>query len=112
MRNWGILVTIFYFLVVTFLLLPEVPFIAGEDWEFEPNDYKDWILWVWIGVLVLGQALLLFLSVDTSQKKLKPRQHVIVSLATITLMIALLTLAASVSLMAVNRPGFSGDSNS
>ena len=101
MRNWGILVTIFYFLVVTLLLLPGVPFIAGEDWEFpEPSDYTDWILWVWIGVLVLGQALLLFLSVDTSRKKLKPRQHVIVSLATITLMIALLTLAASVSFMA------------
>lgn len=103
MRKWGVLITCFYFFVVACLLIPAALTIATyhpgtlKEWL---EVYHDWLLWIWIGILVGGEALLLFISVDSSQKRLKPRQHVLASLAMIALMVALLTFAGALSLLA------------
>jgi hypothetical protein len=55
--------------------------------------------------LVCGQALLLFLRVDTSFKKLKPRAHILVSSAIAAFFLAILTFAGVASV----RVGFKGD---
>ena len=99
MRNWGIVITVFYALVVVCLLLPGGLFLAGQPGFFDlsgsyGNFLAHWLTWIWIAILVAGQALLLFLSVDTSRKRLKPRQHVLVSLAAAALLLALLAYAA------------------
>lgn len=60
--------------------------------------YHEWLVWLWIGILVGGEALLLFLSVETSRKKLRPRQHVLVSVLLIALLTALLAFAGILSL--------------
>lgn len=103
MKKWGTLITCFYFFVVACLLIPGALTIAKitpgtlKEWL---EVYHEWLLWVWIGILVGGEALLLFLSVDSSQKRLKPRQHVLASVAMIALMVALLTFAGVISLLA------------
>ena len=103
MKKWGMLITGFYFCVVAGLLAPGIlmlnkhPPSTLTEWL---NIYHNWLLWIWIGILVGGEALLLFLSVDASQKRLKPRQHVLASVAVIALMVALLMFAGALSLFA------------
>lgn len=106
MRKWGVLVTGFYFVVVAGLLLPGAVVLVRREFpdaitlETWLGVYQEWMVWLWIGLLVGGEALLLFLSVDASHKRLQPRQHALASVALIALMVALLTFAAAVSLVA------------
>lgn len=101
MRRWGIIITSFYGLVVVTLIVPVVWMISVEfDWGDIFNIYRFWMTWVWVGILVGGQALLLLVSVDSPWKRLKPRQHIWVTVGTIALLIGILTSAAVVSLLA------------
>lgn len=110
MRNWGIVVTAFYALALMGLLVPGGLLLAAwpdipDLLDFYGSSLTIWLTWVWIVILVGGQALLLFLSVDTSRKKLKPRQHVLISISTAALLFALLALCGIWTLVA----GFIGD---
>lgn len=106
MRNWGFVITAFYALTVMGLLVPGSYLIAGSwSWHNVQEFYSEWLVWIAILILVGGQVLLLFLSVDTSQKRLTPRTHVAVSFATAALLMALLAFAAVWSLAI----GFFGD---
>lgn len=103
MRKWGILISVFYALVVIFLLLPAAIFLAGEDSKL-PAIVTDMgkaageaLIWLPVLVVLIGQALLLFLSVDTSQKRLKPRAHILVSVAVTAMLLGLLTTAIVLS---------------
>jgi hypothetical protein len=104
MRKWGILITIFYAVIVVGVLIPGAGLIVGtpESWEEFARGlretYQEWLLWVPIGILVCGEALLLFLSVDTTQKRLKPRAHILVSCAVAGILTALLVSAVIWSL--------------
>lgn len=102
MRKWGIWITTFYFLIVVGLILPGIGFLM-KDRPYTITEwlgiYHDWLVWLWVVILVGGEALLLFLSVDLSLKRLRPRQHVLASVALVTLMVALLVFAGIVSLL-------------
>ena len=106
MRNWGILITLFYALVLVCLLLPGGLLLSGI---FDVPELLEvlahWLTWIWIAILIGSQALLLFLSVDTSRKKLKPRQHILVSVSTAAILFALLVFAGIWALLG----GFVGD---
>jgi hypothetical protein len=56
------------------------------------------IVWLPIAVVLCGQVVLLFLSADTSQKRLKPRAPIMVSYTVTAMLFALLTFAAFCSL--------------
>jgi len=101
--KWGTVVSIFYALIVLGLLVPGAVFLAGyshwpELYAGVKGTYKEWAVWIPIAVVLSGQALLLFLSVDTSQKRLKPRAHILVSCIVTAMLCALLTFAAICSL--------------
>jgi uncharacterized membrane protein len=108
-RNWGIVITLFYALVLLCLLLPGGLLLTGQSVSELLRSYGESftqsLTWVWIAILVGSQILLLFLSVDTSRKKLKPRQHVLVSVLTAALLFALLAYAAMWAFVG----GFTGD---
>jgi len=99
MKNWWIVVSAFYTLAVIFLITPLV-------WNFalpEPTFYElspDPLFWIWVAILVGGQAVLLFLSVDSSRRILRPRQHILISIGIVAILVALLTQAAVYSLLA------------
>jgi hypothetical protein len=101
MRNWGIVVTAFYAIVLS-LLTPGVFVAALPDWRFQlyVGSFEFWGFWLWLAILVGGEAILLFLSVDTSAKRLRPRQHILLSAATVALLVALLLQAAAYSILA------------
>ena len=91
MRKWGAVITLFYALVVLLLIVPGAVWIAkGELLVI----YKQWIAWFPIVIVIAGQALLLFLTVDTSFQRLKPRAHILVSCAVAGTLWALLSGAA------------------
>ena len=80
MRNWGIVVTAFYAIVVLLLLGFGIVLLAEDWWGLDPNYQSDMNELVVISLiptafLVCGQVLLLFLSVDTSWRRLKPQRH-------------------------------------
>ncbi len=100
MRKWGIVISVFYAVIVCAMLVPAGICLAGvkdplgtllskDMIEF----YGEWLAWVPVIALVAGQAILLFLSVDTSFKKLNPRAHVAVSVVVASMLFALLAFA-------------------
>jgi len=101
MRKWGILITAFYALILVILIIPGLLVMSGVwSWSTILDIYSHWLPWVCIGILIGGQAALLLVSVDTSWKRLKPRQHIWVSIATVALLSGILIFAAVVSLFA------------
>lgn len=115
MRKWGILISVFYALIVVGLLLPGMIFLFGGDYSKSVSEFKDgvgdafgsWIVWIVIAILLSGQALLLFLSVDTSRKRLKPRAHIATSVIVTSALLALLALAMIFSIgVGVGRDKF------
>jgi hypothetical protein len=107
MRKWGIVISVFYAVIVLGILFPLVygPLAAG-GWPFAGGFLKglvgfyeeDSIVWIPIAIVLSGQALLLFLSVDTSFKKLKPRAHVAVTSVIASMLFALLAFLAICSI--------------
>jgi len=101
MRKWGIIITTFYALIVVILIIPGLLVMWGvPSWSDLLDIYRHWLLWVCIGILIGGQAALLLVSVDTSWKRLKPRQHIWISIATVALLSGILTFAVISSLFA------------
>ncbi len=119
MRKWGIVVSVFYAVIVIGLLGPaglilagDTPLLKGAFWQDLLSMYEaqmSWLAWVPIAAVVAGQTALLFLSVDTSFKKLKPRMHVAVSATVTSMLFALLTFAVVISLDAAIRGGNFGN---
>ncbi len=111
MRKWGVVITLFYALIIVTLVFPGLlllirDYSSWEDFRHQLlQTYAVWGTWIPVVILVCSQALLLFLRVDTSFKKLKPRAHILVSAAITAFFLALLTLAGVASL----RVGFKGD---
>jgi hypothetical protein len=106
MRRWGIVLSVFYAVIVVGLLVPGGVFITGavggNGFESLPQGVREvlanWLISVIVATMLLSQALLLFLSVDTSQKRLKPQTQVWVSCAVAGALSALLAWSAVFSL--------------
>ena len=108
MRRWGIVITTLYAAVVTGFLAPFIVWQWGVEtsWTevyqvvFSLSDQQGILVLTapWVVLLVGGHAALLFLSVDTSHRRLKPRRHLAYSAATVGAALALLTFSAVSSL--------------
>jgi hypothetical protein len=93
MKKWGLVVTLFFIAVVVLLLVPAAVLLAlrtPSAYDFAAA-YRNWFIWICVGVVVLGEILLLWLRVDTTQRRLKPRTHILVSVVTTALLMAILT---------------------
>jgi hypothetical protein len=105
MRKWGIVISVFYAVIVLGILVPAAIRLAGWDIalssDFHQNLqdlYSMWLSWILIAAVLAGQALLLFVSVDTTQKRLKPRTHIAISITVSSMLFGLLSLAAIFSI--------------
>jgi len=105
MRKWGIVISAFYALILLGLIVPAVILFSGRDFDSWAKffssvreTYQDWFFWVPAGAILLSQAFPLFLSVDTSQKRLKPQTHILVSVTLGAILTALLSSAVIWSL--------------
>jgi hypothetical protein len=100
MRRWGMVISAFYALILLVLLLPVFLLLAQSQYyslsQFLSDlaeTYGVWETWVVLAVLCSGQALLLFLSVDTTQRRLKPRAHIFLTCLAASSLTAVLTFA-------------------
>jgi hypothetical protein len=101
MRKWGIVITVVYTLIVLGLLAPGAIWVMGGDnatWSLLTANlelvYASWLFWLPVGMVVCGEAALLFLRVDTSRQRLRPRAHIAISGTVAAGLTALLTAAA------------------
>jgi hypothetical protein len=106
MRKWGIVVTAFYVLILAFLLLPAFILLVGGEPSPLPHlgeavvrDLGSWDTWALLLAVAAGQVLLLFLSVDTSRKRLKPRTHLLTTTILTGLFLTILCFAAILSVV-------------
>jgi hypothetical protein len=99
MRKWGIAISAFYVLILLGLILPAFVFFVqgpptiGSFRQGLLKAYQSVVFWVPLVIFISGQALLLFLSVDTSFRRLKPRAHIAVSCLVAALLMSVLTTA-------------------
>jgi len=92
------MLAVLYALIVVGMLIPGGVFLSGVSenggaskfLDDLGDGYKDGLVWVFTSMVVVSQALLLFLSVDTSQKRLKPQAHIWVSCAVASALTALM----------------------
>ena len=93
MKNWGLVVIVFYAIIVLILLLPAVPLgVALSTGIDNGTILRHWALWACAAVVIAGEVLLLWLSVDTSHKRLKPRTHILFSVGSAALFMTILTV--------------------
>lgn len=100
MRKWGSVVSLFYAAAVILLLIPLGVALVG-NWKTASElhsyifqTYRYWATWICVAVLVFGQILLLVLSVDLTQRRLKPRTHILISAVTSGLFLMILSSLA------------------
>ena len=106
MRRWGLVISLFYAASVLGILVPVAVFLSGASdqtgWNGLVNQvqgvFATGIIWILIVIILGSQILLLFLSVDTSFKKLKPRMHIWVSCAVVGALTALMMFGILLSL--------------
>ena len=104
MRKWGLVVSLFYAATVVLLLVPFAVALVG-NWKTAADlhshiveTYSYWATWVVVAVFVFGQVLLLVLSVDLTQRRLKPRTHVLISAVISGLFLAIISSLTILSL--------------
>ncbi|MEE9265977.1 MAG: hypothetical protein V3V86_04530 [Gammaproteobacteria bacterium] len=102
-RRGGVIISGFYAAVIfgllmpSFLVISRLPLKKGQGfewWHVYPADAGSIVVVMFGLILVGGQALLLFLSVDTSWRRLKPRRHIAASAALTGFFTALLASSA------------------
>ena len=82
MKRWAVLTVFLYALALIFLTLPTM-FIAFANWGLKDGNFKikdalelylQWGYWLWLVVMVAGQALLLLLPINIAERRLPARR--------------------------------------
>lgn len=108
-RRWGVIVSAYYGVILVVLLIPAAHYLGfGSETESLSSVYDKimpalfdleaivgggWIGWVGVAILVSGQMLLLGVTVDASQRRLRPQRRLIYSVVATTIAVGALTLA-------------------
>jgi hypothetical protein len=112
MGRWGVVMSVVYALVVVGVLVPGAVFQSGgsnSTWSWGPflnelgSSYRSWLLWIPIVMVLAGQVLLLFLSVNTRWRRFKLQRHVATACAVACGLTALLASSAIWSVGAALR---------
>lgn len=99
MRRWGVAISVVYAVILVGLLVPLGVGLFGAKnvSELFEGIIGTWAeVWVWIPLVMLlgGQAALLFVPVDTSPQRLRPRAPVVRSAVAAGMLLMVLTVAA------------------
>jgi hypothetical protein len=82
MKRWAILTVLLYAIALLALTVPAL-LIGFGDWSGSGHGitlagalkvYLKWGYWLWLAMLVAGQALLLLLPINLSERRLSPRR--------------------------------------
>ena len=107
MKRWAIITVGLYLVVALIVTVPFALVLASEIESARVIDvFGAWGYWLWIGVSVVSQILLLAVPVAVSERRPRSRRHVLVPVITAASLLMLVYVAAAVSLIA----GIWGDS--
>jgi hypothetical protein len=106
MKRWAVLTVLLYALALIFLTAPVV-LIAGGNWGKNGGlgfhdvlqIYLQWGYWLWLGILVIGQILLLLLPINIAERRLPARRKLKIPVIVTAFFLANLLLAGLVSLL-------------
>jgi hypothetical protein len=92
MKRWGYLVAAIYAALLVAVITPLWPLASWDSRGFAV--YRSWEYWLGVAVLVLAQWLLLLVPVDLSDRRLRPRRHLLVPVVTSAFLLAILAFGA------------------
>lgn len=102
MKKWGVVISAVYAVIVLGLLAPAFLLLAASSTP-GLNDllefYRSWGLWLVAGIFVLGQVLLLTISVDATRRRLRPRTSIVISAAVTGFFLMIVTVSIYVALV-------------
>jgi hypothetical protein len=107
MKRWAIFTVLLYALALGLLTLP-VGFIAFGNWGLKADGwnlkdalalYVNWGYWLWLAVLVAGQALLLLLPINLAERRLPARRPLKIPVIVTAFFLANLCFAGIFSLL-------------
>lgn len=107
MKRWATLTALIYALALLLLTAPVI-LLAFADWgvnnmNFGGHElwqlYTNWGYWLWLGVLVAGQVLLLLVPIDVSAKRLPARRKLKVPVVVAGFFLANLFVAGVLSVL-------------
>jgi hypothetical protein len=107
MKRWAILTVLLYALALLLLTVP-VLMAAFGPWAKQGSNislkeisefFKQWGYWLWLAVLVAGQALLLLLPINIAERRLPARRPLQTPIIVTAFFLANLFLAGVVSIL-------------
>ena len=105
MKRWAVLTVLIYALALLVLTFPVV-WIAFSGWSDKGVSlhnalkiYRHWSYWLWLTVLVTGQALLLLLPINISERRLPARRPLKTPVIVSAFFLANLCFAGLVSIL-------------
>jgi hypothetical protein len=104
MKRWAALTVLIYALALVLLAVPGIIIAFSGKTSFSARQavtvYNEWAYWLWVALLVGGQALLLLLPINIAQKRLPARRNLKVPVVVSSFFLGLLVLAGALSLIA------------
>jgi hypothetical protein len=109
MKRWAAITVLLYASVLVLLTAPLVLLACGRWWGHLTQThtgvsvadafalYRAWGYWLWLGVMALGQGLLLLVPVDVSQRRLTSRRKLLVPVITSAFLFANVVFAGLMS---------------
>jgi hypothetical protein len=110
MRRWAIATVLLYVLILAAITLPMVLLAFGNWGSYSGRGigftqalafYQERGYWVWIGIMALGEALLLVVPVGTASRRLTPQRPLVVPVIVCSFLLANLFFSGVLSLLCV-----------
>jgi hypothetical protein len=109
MKRWAFLTAFIYALALVLLAVPAIVICFSGKNGFSvavaSTVYREWAYWLWLAVLVAGQALLLLLPINIAEKRQPARRNLKIPVIVGGFFLSLLVVSAALSLLC----GFYGD---
>ena len=105
MKRWAVLTVLLYALALLLLTVPVIWFSfyglssKGASLSFALRIYVHWSYWLWLSVLIAGQALLLLLPVRIAERRPIPRRPLKTTVIVTALFLASLGFAGMLSIL-------------
>ena len=100
MKRWAFITVFLYGALLVILTVPIIQIGILEEGPDFGEIYSELSYWIWIGILLLAQALLLIVPVDLSRRKMVSRRKLIVPVLTSAFLIAIVLFSGIFSILA------------
>lgn len=98
MKYWGILIAIFYGLIITILIPPLGYFCFGER-NVIGDIFSSVGLWIYAIIIIVGEILLIIIPVDISERRIIKRKKLLIPIITSAILFSFLLIMVVLSVL-------------